>query len=257
MINILVILAGGESTRFRDVGFITPKFLLPVYNTHLLNRQIEQARYAGVKRIIVSTHPDFFSKIAILSSKIVDVVSNQHHDKGAFAALANIISGKKLKESIFCSLADIYFIDNPFVKLGHITETTLFFAKPLYEQELAAGGIGFIDDGIVKKIVKPPIPNNSHGLRWNGLNVINRKSQNILIGYIDKIHEEFPPEDFFSYLLSSGEMIKCQNSVDFVNNNTVNDLFLSGLYNFADSLISFEKNRVISIAEIFRKKLLI
>ncbi|MDO8471429.1 MAG: nucleotidyltransferase family protein [bacterium] len=257
MIDTLIILAGGKSTRFKDAGFTIPKFLLPIYNTHLLNRQIAQAKHADIKKIIISTHPDFFPQITNLSGGVVEVVSNQHHDEGPFAALANVVHEKKIKKSFFCSLADIYFIDNPFVKQNHTTETTLFFSKPVYKQELTLGGIGFVTGNKVEKIVKSPIPNNEYGLRWNGLSIISFKHQDILAKYVNKNPGEFPPEDFFLHLLSLGETVRQQDSVDFVNNNTTDDLFLSELYNFSENLINPEKARVISLAKKFRKKLLI
>jgi NDP-sugar pyrophosphorylase family protein len=144
IIKTLIILAGGKSTRFGAIGALIPKSLLPIYETSLLQKQIEEAFASGIKRVIVSTHPTFESimtKLIKHKDRGVIIVSNTLHAHSSFAALAYVIREMHISESIFVSLADIYFLSDPFQNTIQITEnkTCLFLAEPFHKNELMRG----------------------------------------------------------------------------------------------------------------------
>jgi len=261
MINTLVILAGGESTRLGAIGKLIPKSLLPIYETSLLEKQMEEAFAAGIERVIISIHPTFKSKITKLIKRKnygVTIFPNALHAHSSFAALAHVIREMRLLESIFVSLADIYFLSNPFSNTIATNEnkTCLFLAEPFHKNELMLGGIAFIEKERIVKIVAEPISNNSQGLRWSGLCLIASEHQKFLFDYTHERTDEFPPEDFFSHLLDNEEEVLWYKTTDFINNNTRKEILLSSLYNLAEHLTDSRSSQIREAANIFREQLL-
>lgn len=256
MIETLVILAGGRSTRFGGIGTLIPKSLLPINNTTLLQRQISQSRFSGIDDIIVSTLPEFSSIMQkLLSGVAVEVFANKHHKMSSFTALARVIHEKSFSNTIAVSLADIYFISNPFEEMKAQEKTCLYLSNPFLEGELSLGGIGFVNGNKLERIVAEPLPNNKRGLRWNGLCTLASSHQQVLLNYAKSSYREYPEEDFFAYLLEQEEKITYEKSVDFINNNSQRDLFLSGLYNLSESFSGSNKNKISDTAEMLRKHL--
>ena len=261
MIQTLIILAGGKSARFGTIGELIPKSLLPIYETSLLEKQIEEAFAAGIERVIISTHPTFKSKITKLikhKDRGVIIVSNALHAYSSFAALAYVIREMSISEPIFVSLADIYFLSNPFNNTIAMNEnkTCLFLAEPFHKNELMRGGIAFVENGGITKIVAKPMSVNGQGLRWSGLCSITYEHQKLLFDYTNGRTDEFPPEDFFSYLLDKGEEVLWCRTTDFINNNTSKEILLSSLYNLAEHLTDPGSSQIREAANIFRKQIL-
>ena len=262
MINTLIILAGGKSTRLNSIGKLVPKSLLPIYETNLLERQIEGALAAGFKKIIVSTHPALKSKITkTIERKIPNVViiPNALHAHSSFTALAYVIRKMRLSGAIFVSLADIYFLSNPFHDAIATKEnrTCLFLAEPFHKNELMRGGIAFVEEEKITKIVAKPIPENKRGLRWSGLCSMSSEHQKSLFSYVNGKTDEFPPEDFFTYILNKGERVLWRKTTDFINNNTHKEMLLSSLYNLAEQSTDSNSSQIIKTANIVRKQFLI
>lgn len=256
MIKTLVVLAGGRSTRFGEIGAMIPKSLLPINDTTLLQRQVSQAHSSGIKEVIVSTRPEFSSTMQkLLSDELAEVFANERHEISSFAALAHVIHEKKFKDTIVVSLADIYFVSNPFNGVKIQEETCLCLSEPHLEGELSGGGIGFVSGDELEKIIAEPLLNNQRGLRWNGISTLIPVHQKMLLDYVENSDREFPEEDFFAYLLEKGEKVTYEKSVDFINNNSQRDLFLSGLYNLSESFSGSNKNKILSTAEMLRKHL--
>ena len=251
----LIILAGGESTRFGKIGDVVPKFLLPFNNTSLLQKQVHYAIEAGVRKIIISTLPEFASIIENFfpeQSAEVKIFSNPRHSISSFSGLAQVIREMEFKSAIAVSFSDIYFIRNPFTA-DMPTQTSLYLSQPCVESELEQGGDAFLEDNFIEKILKKPLSNNKQGLRWNGLWIISSQDQEVLIKYVEDKTADFPGEDFFNYLLTKRKKLLYRPGVDFINNNSQQDLFLSSLYDFAENFNSLEKDKILDVARIIRK----
>lgn len=260
-IKTLIILAGGKSTRLGAIGELIPKSLLPIYETSLLEKQIEEAFAAGIERVIISTHPVFESIITKLikhKNYGVIIISNALHAYSSFAALAYVIREMCLSESIFVSLADIYFLSNPFSNIIAMNKnkTCLFLVEPFHKNELMRGGIAFVEEEKITKIVSEPIPDNNQGLRWSGLCSVTSEHQKLLFDYTNGRTDEFSPEDFFSSLLDKGEEVLWYRTTDFINNNTPKEILLSSLYNLAEHLADPGSSQTREAANIFRKQFL-
>lgn len=213
----LIILAGGQAKRMGKSLVGVAKCSLPIFNTSLLSRQINQAKDVGYKNIIISTNKTYFLSIKrqFKNFKFVRVVSNPKHKYGSLAALLKIIDDNKIKRVIM-SFADIFFLENPFgvvSKYLYKKETFLFAAKAFNKKELGCGGIIWADSGRrVTKIFKTPIVRNLNGFRWSGLAIFDANIKKNLEIFLKRNHLPVE-EDFFSYLMRNGESVK----VDFVH----------------------------------------
>jgi len=261
--KVLVILAGGRSSRFGKIADAMPKFLLPFNNTNLLEKQINYAREAGIQKIIVSTLPKFVpiikNYLRVKNIKI-EILPNHYHAISSFSGLAQVIRKKRFKIPIIVSLSDIYFVDNPFFDIeDNSPQTCLYLSRPIFKTEIRCGGIAFLQNNVIKKLIAEPTPIllKKFCLRWNGLCTLSLDDQKILLEYVKNKTHDFPEEDFFNYLLSLKKIIRYKLSVDFINNNLPQDLFLSSLYDFAKNVDLSKNNKILilKVANIVRKNL--
>lgn len=257
----LVILAGGQSTRMGSLSRIITKSAVPIFNTTLIKRQIEQAVNAGIENIIISTNKTLYTQIKILVSDFnnVKVISNPLHKKGSMNALLKIMEMNKKIDRVIMSLADIYFIENPFykiIKLLNSKKTILFAAKPFDNLELSRGGVIFPIKGYVMDIIEKPIPLNIKGYRWTGLAIFNSCIRTELRSFL-KLHPGLAEEDFFQ-ALKNKEEIKINLTSDFINVNTPSQMFLASIYQVieATSGKGFEIKLLQQSAEYFRTEIL-
>lgn len=256
MLNTLIILAGGDSRRFEGVGEYIPKSLLPIFQTSLLEKQIQQALAAGFKEILISTRLNFFEQIkSRFVSNEVTVIENEHHRVSSYTALNHIFKTTDLgDQSVLVSLADIYFLSDLFASAINSKVTTLYACEPFIEYDLETGGVVFADtNGYMSHIAVSPIEGNKEGYKWCGLATIDQKHRQMLDDFIASKVDEFPEEDFFKYLTDKNEKVEVKILGDFINNNTQDDLFLSGLYEFVRS-----KPGILNIEQInqFRENLI-
>ena len=257
MIKTLIILAGGKSTRMGKIGDFVPKSLLPICDTSLLIKQINQAIEAKINNIYISTHPRFEEIIKKCTSYIsgVEVFSNNSHDISSYSALASVIDNFQFKESILISLADIYFITNPFVFVTTIKEnsSSLFVSKPYCISELEKGGIVFTEKDMATRIFAPSFPGNKKGFRWSGLVSLNIDDQNLLKSYSKEKKKEFPEEDFFSYLIGINRNVSVSETSDFINNNSAKEIIISSLYELLSRCSDKGKKQIQQTIKFLRK----
>src|SRR5438105_12869171 len=120
----LLMLAGGESTRFGLLNTFLPKSAMPVYDESTLARNVRQAIAGGFKEIVVSTRSSFLKPVRELleaSEMIgrrayVEVVANRYHREGALPALLHLLKNLDA-DRVALSLSDIFFIENAYKDL--------------------------------------------------------------------------------------------------------------------------------------------
>jgi UTP-glucose-1-phosphate uridylyltransferase len=103
----------GLGTRFLPATKATPKELLPVLDTPLIQYAIDEARDAGIERMIFVSHP---SKAAIERHVMDDVRLRTELKARGKAALAT-----ELREAAFCEIEDdvVFTMQHEPLGLGH------------------------------------------------------------------------------------------------------------------------------------------
>jgi GTP:adenosylcobinamide-phosphate guanylyltransferase len=236
----LIILSGGLSRRMGSVGQRVPKSILPLHNTCLLSRQVAQAVQAGVARIFISTLPHFKLQIEeaikteLRDGSQFEVLANPHHRSGIIAGLVGAINASKSREDFLISLADIFYLEDPFRVDFDASVTTLFGAPAFQESELERGGVVFTKAKVVSGLAAAPILGNKLGLRWSGLSYLAAEDQKALFKFGNGCAPDEPLESFFLYLLSLRRKIHFELISDFINNNSVEQFAVSLLYQLAD-----------------------
>lgn len=233
----LIILAGGDGTRMRPASLITPKPLLSTYDEPLLIRQASQANEAGISEILISTNPKDCAQIKEalrLYGIKAKVLKNKKHTKGSLPAL-NFAIEKTSTPKILMSFADIYFFNNPFPKFMSINKHSLGISKAFDKRELSLGGIVFVEESVIQKIVEVPIKNNSKGYRWNGLALFNEIDRGDLKDFLKENRLDSPEGNFFEYLRTKNKIdfsgIECS---DFINVNRPDNLLVAAMYRLSE-----------------------
>lgn len=258
--NKLVILAGGFSTRLGSLGNFVSKSLLPIFDTSLLSRQVKHAiEFKLFDEIIISTNPLLFPvfeshiKHEFNGGEKVKVVNNEFHKQGSLQALLHIL--EDLDSELFTiSLADIYFVENPFLNLKKFLENNddylMGTSKIFNSVELKKGGIVYIQNNRINLIKEKSDPENIDGMRWNGIAVAPTKEKNSLREFlVDKIVET-PEGDYFQYLINQGNEIKAVLMPDFINNNSKNYLFVSSMLQSSEVIASIDESKAKELKEI-------
>ncbi|MBS8271806.1 UTP--glucose-1-phosphate uridylyltransferase, partial [Halomonas litopenaei] len=103
----------GLGTRFLPATKATPKELLPVLDTPLIQYAIDEARDAGIERMVFVSHP---SKSAIERHVMDDVRLRTELKARGKAALAT-----ELREAAFCEIEDdvVFTMQHEPLGLGH------------------------------------------------------------------------------------------------------------------------------------------
>lgn len=255
----LVILAGGNGSRMEKIGKIAPKPLLPALDEPLIIRHIRYAQEARIKNIIISTSPQYYSCFRETLScwntdKSVNLVKNQDHTIGPLPALLRIMQSLT-SFKILLSLADIFFLDNPYGKISQPCELypyRLGFSPVFNRNEFSLGGIIFTNPNqkSLARIVKKPIKENKDGKRWNGLAYFDVSQSKALHNFLNLYQMASPLEDFFEYLHQteniSFRLYKCP---DFINVNRPEDFLQASLYRYSEL---FPKAQIKSLANRLR-----
>lgn len=255
----LVLLAGGEGSRMKNLTSTTPKPLLPIYNESLLQRHIRHAKDAKIEKIIVSAKPEWINiftrhlNMAGLGKNVI-VFPNPYHMLGSLPALLSVIEEFK-SDYFLMSLSDIFFFDNPYISFANSTNNLCIFgiSEPFDLQELSRGGIVFVADNKIQSIKERPLKNNKKGYRWSGLSLFSRELALSLSHFLEGYPKYSPEGDFFEFWRSKEGMITPKRCPDFINVNTPDQLFLASLYNF--SIISGNKS-IKHLADTLRKNAL-
>ncbi len=252
----LIILAGGDGTRMRPASLITPKPLLATYDEPLLIRQARQANEAGISKILISTNPKdytYLKQTLSLYGVKAKVLENEKHKEGSLPAL-NFAIEKALTPKILMSFADIYFFNNPFPKFMSINKHSLGISKAFDKRELSFGGIVFVEESVIQKIVEMPIKNNTKGYRWNGLAFFDQIDRSVLKEFLKDNRLDSPEEDFFEYLRTKKKIdfsgIECS---DFINVNRADSLLVAAIYRLSE--VKKDK-RLLTLANQTRIRLL-
>lgn len=233
----LVILAGGDGTRMRPASLITPKPLLTTYDEPLLIRQARQANEAGISEILISTNPKDYAQIngvLRLYGVKAKVLKNENHKEGSLPALEFAIE-KIPTPKILMSFADIYFFNNPFPEFMSINKHSFGISKAFDTRELSLGGIVFVEESEIQKIVEVPIKNNTKGYRWNGLALFDKAYHSDLKDFLKDNRLDSPEGDFFEYLRTKRKIdfsgIECS---DFINVNRPDNLLIAAIYRLSE-----------------------
>lgn len=235
----LILLAGGEGTRMRQITIGVPKALLPIFDESLLQRHVVHASEAGIKQIIISTKPKwretFIKHLSVtnLISK-VKVISNSDHEHGSLPALLSVLRGIEFKY-LLMSFVDIFSFDNPYINFMDVQKDSCVFgiSDPFDEVQLSRGGIVFTKNNKVQSIRERPLKGNHKGYRWNGVSYFPKKLKTDLRLYLVDNPKDSPEGDFFEFWRSMGGKITYKKCSDFINVNTPEDLLLASLYNCA------------------------
>lgn len=113
MVKNAIILAAGKSSRFAPFTYEKPKGLFCVKGEILIERQIEQLKYAGIENICVVVgymKEKFFYLEKKYGVKLI--VNNEFGKKGN---LYTLYKAKEYLENTYICCADHYFTHNPFL----------------------------------------------------------------------------------------------------------------------------------------------
>lgn len=136
-----IILAAGMSTRFVPICYETPKGLLPVKGTSLVERQIIQLREKGIEEIIivVGYMKEMFNYL-VDKYGVILVESKEYQYKNNHSSV--YAAREYLKNSIITS-SDLYFTDNIFQKYAYDSYYTTVYMKGHTEER----GVEVEEDG--------------------------------------------------------------------------------------------------------------
>jgi NDP-sugar pyrophosphorylase family protein len=237
----LLMLAGGQGTRFGLLNAILPKSAIPVYDESTLARNVRQARAAGFREIIVSTRASFLKPVCELLAgpnpagpgASIRVVANRYHRYGALPALLHLLNNLGAPR-VALSLSDIFFMENAYRSLyehSQLDDDYLAVADPFDPLELSKGGIVVCDaEQRIHSILETPIEGNAEGVRWSGLTVFNCHLVRHLKGFIAGGESDSPIGNFFEYYRAKGNELRAFRVSDFINVNTPDDMFLASMY---------------------------
>ncbi len=238
---ILVVLAGGRSTRFGLLSATLPKSALPVYDECTLVRNVRQAQAAGFEEIVVSTRASFVEPVSGLlgaqnllgQGPSVRVIANEHHESGPLPALLRVLNNLDA-DRVALSLSDIFFIENAYLSLykhSQLHDNYLAVADPFDPLELSKGGIVLSDAELcIHSILEKPVAGNTEGVRWTGLAVFDRQLESHLEAFLAAGEVTAPIGNFFEHYLRKGHELRAFRVSDFINVNTPNDMFLASMY---------------------------
>jgi NDP-sugar pyrophosphorylase family protein len=235
----LIILSGGFSTRTGFLYKISPKFLVPIWNTNLLFRQIDQALENKIYNIFVSTRPELYKLIKELCfdryHKKVVVIKNPMHKKGILNAL--LYSIKIIgTENVVISLSDIFYSKNPFTRIvKEINLHGFIFAGHSFKKvnKYTGGGILTFYKKRLIRLDEDPKYTTLRGAYWNGL--VYQKNFNIstLKIFLKKYKKTHPIGDYFNTLINHRTFF-IETGI-FVNCNTLEHLHKSSQLAFLES----------------------
>lgn len=259
----LIILAGGKATRMKQIGSITPKSLLNVFDQPLIIRQVIQASEQNINNIIISTRPELqkqFKKVVELyvypNGVKPQVLANKNHNVSSLHALLFVL--EKVKEGmIILSFGDMFFYTNPFKKISLENRhncLNLCFSQSDFNEELKLGGNLKIVSGLrASHITYLPVKDKNTYVRWNGLASLDAttfyKELKIFITKSSEINAE---EDFFQYLIDKGIKSRGISCKSFINVNSVDELLSASLIRYSENCRKNIKNSVICTSKLIR-----
>ncbi len=240
------ILAGGEGSRMGLYGEYCPKPLMVAYNQSLLHRNLSFLASAGFHQIIVSTRESLYERIYQHVDSIskkddnfqnvnLRVLCNPQHQPGSLEALRWGLDHVTTSWTLMC-FSDIFFISNPFGDIYLSDENSDMLGKgPITsEMQLKKGGILYQNNGEVEGIFERPCTDLrlDISVRWNGIALFKTESARYDLDQFftaTKSHG-LPEGDFFEYRRLKGRKITCHGNSDFININTIDDLYMASLY---------------------------
>jgi len=253
----LILLAGGEGSRMKQLTSGIPKSLLPVYDESLLQRHIRQAKEAGIKRVLVSTRPEWINIFLdhlsnIKLNKNIKIFPNSEHKYGSLPALLTAAT-ETGTSYLLMSFVDIFSFENPYIIFTDDlnSKCVLGVSQHFDLLELARGGIVFTKNKHVQLIKELPLKNTRNGYRWNGLCLFSYDLIKDLRFFLKNYPKNSPEGDFFEFWRSKENIITYKICSDFLNVNTPQDLLVASLYNY--SFCTNNKN-AIKIAAKLRKR---
>lgn len=244
MKSILVILAGGKATRLGLLGKLQPKTSLIAFDEPLLIRQINHGLHSPISEVMISVNEKNYTLIADLVSsyipttrKKVTVFKNTHHRFGSLHGLLYILRFLKT-ERIITSFGDIFFYTNPFQGISNIINsdrTYICGAKPFGNELLLGGVIDVAARNRVRALSASSIPITKTGFRWNGIALLNAFEHYVsLHTFLKNAPSDVPEEEYFTYYNTTQKSIFFAPSSDFVNVNTLADLYLTSTIRFSE-----------------------
>ena len=238
----LLILAGGKGVRMEMLGHLSSKASLVTYNQPLLVRILEQAREAGLHKVLISTSPSLheslknllsaYSNYSLKSLDQVSLISNEAHEKGPIEALQQALCYIKTDRCIIC-LGDMFFIRNPF---GEITQKIdessnyLGVASVVFQEELRCGGLVCDKDGLITEIIEKPIDTVKNAFRWTGIALVNSCIFEDIRNIEARTLHNYAVGDLFECHRNQGYSYRSVLTSDFVNINSPRHLFLASCY---------------------------
>ena len=236
-----IILAGGQGSRFGELGALLPKCLLSIYDQPVLFRQIKLCALAGARRVVVSIaerYGDLLEAVLALYTPppgvTVECVREQRPlgaPKG-LSVLAPLVRGS----GCLVMLGDAYFAsDAPFRALGAASRSeqmVVAITRDSHPSRIACNVV-LTDAGEVERINEKPKPADLvGGARWSCFcalqaGVLDRagellESGRMPIPYIGDLFEGFRREGVTTGTIDVPELE--------MNVNTVDDLVVATLF---------------------------
>ncbi len=254
-----IILAGGKASRLGYLSKGVPKALMPLGNTTLLHRQVQQSIQNGSNNITIATNELFYNQIkrSLEDYSRVEVVYKTNDEKGPLSTLRNLLKNIDPDTIVLLTLGDIYFRDNPFDKFDveiNGKQIYLAAAKAFHSKDLSLGGIVFTDGSEVTSVIKKAIPKNKDGYKWSGTALFKAEIKQYLERFLEFDKREI--EDFFEYCRQLGYKTSLIEIPDFINVNNSEDLQVATLYNLAETNRGILSKDFTQCADKIRKELI-
>lgn len=241
---LTIILAGGVSIRFGNLGKLMPKAMLPVSGDQtLLSRNLDHLYEAGFKNIVVSTSPQNYKILKLfidrykainnretLDSYHLELISNKNHKISSLSALCEILTQRKACKYVMC-FADIYFYTNPYLLLPHhanVAETSnwLGVSKNPKGNIMGKEGLVLVKNNLCRKLFLKLPDQSRYGARqllnWSGITLFNESVTADLIEFNNKIGSSIE-EDFINFCINKGRHFFTYNIDQFINVNSYQD----------------------------------
>ncbi len=247
---LIILLSGGKAKRFKQLGLLLPKPLLPASNQQtLLSRNLDFVRQlSGTK--VVSTSPAFFDYLSCFMRQYnllnleknhkpasIVLAKNEQHEIGPVEAFLKIICeqfSQQRFEKFLLFLSDIFFQENPFAgilfcsAIWHDDLNYLWVKEPLDEKEiLSSTGIAEVKEGKVIRLYLSnkdclSTPNSCKNL-WSGIALFRAACRPKIQIFVNKF-QGASEEDLINMLINEGEIFKPIFCPHFINVNCYQQL---------------------------------